>query len=167
MDIDFEWSNFTDFSVDELYAVLRLRQEIFIVEQNCPYLDCDNLDQHAIHLVGWQNRNQNRQPVTYLRIIPPGSQQHAVPHAPLIHSSHPKTNVAIGRVLVHKSVRGRALGRKIIKLALAKCATLFSDIPVRISAQVYLVPLYSEFGFVTASEPYDEDGIEHVEMILT
>lgn len=164
MDINYRWYKFIELSSHELYAVLRLRQQVFIVEQNCPYLDCDNLDLKAYHLIGWLRTNKNLKPVTYLRLLPPGAQNHSTSHAPLIPGSTDQM-VAIGRILTHLEIRNKQIGSKIVKLALQKCETHFPGSKVRLSAQKHLVAFYEAIGFKITSEEYLEDGIPHIEMI--
>ena len=67
-----QWYDFDSFTAQELYAILALRQQVFVVEQQCPYLDCDDLDQTARHLVGWEKPGKSRRPLAYLRLLPPG-----------------------------------------------------------------------------------------------
>ncbi len=146
-----KWYSFKDFTNEELYDVLQLRQEIFVVEQDCAYLDCDGLDKICLHLVGWQTTGKKFPPVAYLRIVPPQSE-----------TKYP----AIGRVLIHPNERATGLGRKLMKKCLAQLHKLYPDRAIRISAQQYLIDFYGSLGFQPSSEMYLEDGIPHLEMIL-
>lgn len=136
-----------DLGCDVLYDILQLRQEIFVVEQKCYYLDADGLDQQAYHFIG---RDEKKQILSYLRIIPPASEGEPV---------------RIGRVLVRAGHRGKGLAREIMEEALARIQAIYTKKPVKISAQTYLQGFYTSLDFVKTSEPYDEDGIEHVDMV--
>jgi ElaA protein len=130
----------------ELYSILRLRSEVFCVEQNCVYLDADNNDQFAWHLMGWQGETL----VAYSRILPPG--------VTFVEAS-------IGRVVTSPALRGTGAGKELMKLSVEKVSELFGNLPIRIGAQLYLKKFYQSFGFVQAGEMYLEDGIEHIEML--
>jgi ElaA protein len=139
---------FSELSSSELYDVLALRQLVFVVEQRCPYLDCDGKDRGALHLCG---RDDQGRLVAYARLLPPG--------ASFIEAS-------IGRVVTHPEVRRTGAGRALMVEAIARTRTAFGEGPIRIGAQRYLEPFYAELGFCSAGVPYDEDGIPHVEMVL-
>ncbi|MGE3262195.1 MAG: GNAT family N-acetyltransferase [Bacteriovoracia bacterium] len=141
-----QWKKFNELSAQELYEILALRQQVFIVEQNCPYLDCDGLDQESWHLLG---REKNAL-VAYLRILPPGLK-------------YPEPS--LGRVVTAASVRGTGMGRTQTAEAIKKIEELWGKVPVRISAQAYLEKFYASFGFVRAGENYLEDDIPHAEML--
>ncbi|MFZ9388655.1 MAG: GNAT family N-acetyltransferase [Chitinophagaceae bacterium] len=144
------WINkkFEALSPDELYAILRLRNEVFAVEQNCVYPDMDNKDQPAIHLMGWQDKNL----VAYTRIIPAGIAY---------------TEPSIGRVVTSSSIRRSGIGRELMKRSLELLFKLYGKQPVRIGAQLYLQDFYTSLGFRSTGEIYLEDGIRHIEMVLT
>lgn len=150
MKIYWKWYSFNKFSSPELYAILRLRQQIFVVEQQCAYLDSDNLDQHCYHLAGWYNTETHTQPIAYLRILP----QESKGKLP-----------TIGRVLIRLDFRKKGIGREIMQRGLSRIEELYPGSPVRISAQLYLTSFYQSLGFVKSSDKYDEDGIPHIEMI--
>ena len=139
---------FTDLDVTQLYELLALRQLVFVVEQNCVYLDCDGKDRLATHLLG---RDESGQLVAYARLFAPGASF---------------AEASIGRVTTHPSVRRTGAGRELMQEAIARTRTMFGGGPIRIGAQRYLERFYGELGFAIASEPYDEDGIPHVEMLL-
>ena len=139
---------FTELSVDRLYDLLALRQRVFVVEQSCPYLDCDGKDRPAIHLLGDDDEGRL---VAYARLLPPG-----------VSFAEP----AIGRVVTAPEVRRTGAGRELMREAIARTRAAFGQGPIRIGAQRYLERFYEELGFRIASEPYDEDGIPHVEMVL-
>lgn len=144
-DIRYQWSLFGDLDVYQLYSFLRLRQEIFVVEQECIYLDADGWDQQALHLL----MSVGDVLAGYLRVILPGSDEKAL---------------VIGRVLVHGEFRRQGHARRLVSQALSYCRREYHDYDIVLSAQSYLVNFYEEMGFTVVSEPYDEDGIEHVRM---
>lgn len=150
MNLTYRICTFTELTKHELYAILKFRQEIFVVEQNCPYLDCDDKDQTALHLFGLQQ--EAKTPVAYLRILPPQG---------------PEDAVYIGRVVCHPALRGAGLGKELMKRGLTSCSELFPGHIINISAQLYLTDFYTNFGFSVSSKPYDEDGIDHIEMTYT
>ncbi|MFT5697712.1 MAG: ElaA protein [Desulforhopalus sp.] len=143
---------FEQLSTIELYTILQLRQGVFVLEQNCPYLDCDNKDQRAHHLLGSLTESPVEELAAYLRIIIPLAPED-VPH--------------IGRVVCHPKVRGKGLGKKLVEKGISHCNMLFPGKPIKISAQQHLVNFYTDLGFRVCSAPYDEDGITHIEMIYT
>jgi ElaA protein len=138
---------FHQLSVNELYQLLRLRSEVFVVEQNCVFLDQDNKDQQCYHLLLYADDKL----AAYCRLVPPGI-------------SYPE--VSIGRVITSSAYRGTGLGRKIMELAIQGCHDLFGPVAIHIGAQTYALPFYRSLGFVEEGEAYDEDGIEHIEMVL-
>lgn len=152
--VAWRWFEFDQLDKYELYAILKLRQQVFIVEQNCPYLDCDDRDQTAHHLLAWRIGDSPRHPIAYLRMLPPHTQN--------IQNNLP----ALGRLLTDKNFRGKNLARSIMHEGIRYTAKLFPQSRVKISAQHYLVEFYQSLGFVTVSSPYDEDGIIHIEMII-
>ena len=137
---------FSELTARELYAVLAARSEVFVVEQDCVYLDPDGHDESSVHLLG----EENGELAAYLRIMPPGEK---FPEA------------SLGRVLTREKWRGMGLGRVLVAEGVARCDSLYPQAPIRIGAQAHLARFYGEFGFVPISEPYDEDGIPHVEML--
>lgn len=138
---------FRDLTVYELYAILRLRNEVFVVEQNCVFQDADNKDQHCYHFCGWDNDI----PVAYVRLVPPGVSY---------------TEASIGRVVTSPAYRGSGAGRTLMEKAIANCQMLFGKTNIRIGAQLYLKKFYESLGFVQVSDIYLEDNIEHIEMIF-
>lgn len=139
---------FDDLSITELYDLLRLRSEIFVVEQNCVFLDMDNKDQLCHHLLLYADETL----VAYARILPPGIYY---------------DEASIGRVVTSSIVRGTGAGKVLVEQAINECKRIFIDQPVRIGAQVYALKFYERFGFKTDGEIYVEDGIDHIEMVLT
>uniref|UniRef100_F4CE14 GCN5-related N-acetyltransferase n=1 Tax=Sphingobacterium sp. (strain 21) TaxID=743722 RepID=F4CE14_SPHS2 len=137
---------FDAFNPYELYALLRLRSEVFVVEQNCAYLDADNKDQLCHHLLIYQDETL----AAYARLVPPGISYR---------------EMSIGRIITSKLARGTGLGKELMKRSIQACYELFGEGPIRIGAQVYATPFYESLGFVVDGEVYDEDGIDHIEMI--
>jgi ElaA protein len=148
--LNWQWSHFESLSPRDVYALLAARNEVFVLEQNCPFQDADGFDQEAWHLLGWDE--QKRELVAYCRVIAPGI-KYAEP--------------SIGRVLTTKNFRRTGLGRMLMAEALARTEALHPGQPIRIGAQQRLEKFYEDFGFCTVSDTYIEDGIPHVEMLLT
>ncbi|QFT55529.1 GNAT family N-acetyltransferase [Microbulbifer sp. THAF38] len=148
--MQWQWCSFQQLSIDQLYEILRARQEVFTVEQDCPYQDADGKDQEAWHLICWDKESQSPQLVAYLRVVFPGKKY-----------SEP----SIGRVLTAESSRGTGLGRELIRRAVEQTQAEYPGSGIRISAQEHLRRFYGEFGFEQVSAPYDEDGIPHIEML--
>ncbi len=137
-------SNFNELSKEDLYQILRLRTEVFVVEQNCPYQECDNLDHQSLHYFFKEKGTV----IAYLRIIPPT-----------------QGFVKIGRVVVAKNQRQNGYGILIMKAAIKDCFQQYSDATIKISAQQYLHRFYTDLGFQSTGKEYLEDGIPHQEMI--
>ena len=131
----------------ELYDIMWLRNEVFVVEQNCVYQDADYKDQKGWHLMGVDAEGKL---MAYVRLLPPG-----------VSYEEP----SIGRVLTNPAVRGTGVGRVLMQKSIEQCKVLFGDVSIKIGAQYYLLKFYSSLGFVQTSEIYFEDDIEHVEMI--
>jgi ElaA protein len=147
---EWQWSSFSQLSVDDLYQVLQQRQDVFILEQTCFYQDFDGLDQGAHHLLGWQTIDGKRVLAAYLRVLAPGAKY---------------TEMSLGRVLTNRAARGGGMGRALLEQGIRHAEQLHPGHRIRIGAQRYLEAFYASFGFVTFSEPYDEDGIIHVDML--
>jgi ElaA protein len=141
------WLPFDRLSTRGLYDVLALRQRVFVVEQQCAYLDADGLDVQSWHGLG---STDDGVLVASARIVPPG-----------LVSSEP----AIGRVVTASEARGRGLGRRLMHEAIDQTKRLYPGQGIRVGAQCYLERFYTSLGFVTVGAPYDEDGILHVEML--
>ncbi len=140
---------FSQLSVFELYDILALRQEVFVVEQNCPYLDCDGKDQASWHLSG---RDETGKLVAYTRLLPKGVSYEAY--------------CSIGRVVSAPSARGTGAGRILMQKSIDMARQLFDNEAIKIGAQTYLLRFYESFGFVSTGEEYLEDGIPHTKMVL-
>lgn len=138
--------SFLELSNFELYKILQLRNEVFVVEQNCPYQDCDGKDLKAFHLSAWQNENL----VAYTRLLP-------------VNISY-ENAASIGRVLTSPSFRKQNIGRELMTRSIEKTYELFGEVPIMIGAQLYLKRFYESFFFSQSGEMYLEDGIEHITM---
>ena len=143
-----QWQLFEELTGKEMHDILSLRQCVFILEQDCVYLDADKLDCQSWHLTA---RTDDGQIGVYARLTRPGS-RFAEP--------------SIGRVLTRKDKRGKGFARMAVDRAITKCRQEYPGQNIRISAQSYLTRFYTELGFTVTGEPYDEDGIEHIDMIL-
>lgn len=141
--------SFKDLSKEDLYALLKLRVDVFVVEQECPYNEIDGKDNHpeTRHLFG---RNNAGHMVACLRILPPGLSF---------------KQVSMGRVVVEKNSRGQGISDVMLKIALDHIHHIWPGENVQIGAQVYLKAFYETHGFETISDPYLEDGIPHIDMI--
>ena len=147
-----EWhvSPFEALTPSDLYAAMQLRQQVFVVEQACAYLDADGADEVAQHLLGWRAIDGNRRLVAYARLFAPGIKY---------------AEASIGRVVTHPDVRGTGAGREL----LAESVRLVDENgwggQIRIAAQKYLEKFYAGFGFTRVTDPYLEDDIWHVDML--
>ncbi|HRD06264.1 MAG TPA: GNAT family N-acetyltransferase [Saprospiraceae bacterium] len=142
-------STFNDLSAQKLYALLQLRIEVFVVEQNCPYQDLDGKDPFCMHM--WFESPEGRIEA-YCRILPPDLSY--------------KGYASIGRVITSLEVRGKGAGKKLMVAAISLTRQLYPDMPIKISAQCYALPFYEALGFVAIGEEYLEDDIPHKAMIL-
>lgn len=138
--------SFKDLTVDELYGILQLRSEIFIVEQNCAYQDLDGKDQKALHVIGFKNKTI----VAYTRIFKPGDYFNYA---------------SIGRVIVAKNERQHKYGYEIMNASIQSIKDCFNEYKIKLSAQCYLKRFYNNLGFLEVGEEYLEDGIPHIGMI--
>lgn len=137
---------FQELELLELYDILRLRSEVFVVEQDCVYQDIDAKDQKALHVIGYEND----QIVAYTRIFPPGFYFE---------------EAAIGRVVVKEESRKKKYGHQILDASVEAVEEKFGTSRIRLSAQTYLIDFYRGHGFETTGEGYLEDGIPHIAMI--
>ena len=141
----FNWYTFSELTSNQLYEILKLRAEIFVVEQKCAYLDPDGKDIHALHLLGMENHHL----VAYLRLFLPTETQ---------------KYIIFGRIVTTQYTRKKGYGKKLMHEMLDYCETNFPHIRIDCSAQYHLKSFYESFGFKTFGEPYDEDGILHIGM---
>jgi ElaA protein len=149
MDLHWRWHGWHGLDPDTLHAFLKLRAEVFVVEQHCAYPDIDGLDPQCEHLCGFDAQGQL---VAYLRLLAPG-----------LKSPEP----AIGRVVVARSARQHGAGRALMREGMRRCQERWPDQPVFIAAQEYLQRFYESLGFIAVSRSYLEDGIPHVNMRRT
>jgi ElaA protein len=148
MEVKYALKRFGDLSPEELYTIMQLRQQVFAVEQNCPYQDADHHDQASYHLCGYSDDNHL---IAYSRLVPPDEIY--------------KDFCSIGRVINDIRVRGRGIGRNLMRRSVEIISHLFPEIPVKISAQTYLIPFYESFGFKRIGEVYLEDNTPHIQMV--
>lgn len=139
---------FNALKLDELYAILRLRSEIFVVEQECIYLDLDGKDEKALHVTGWEGDRL----AGYCRVFRPGDYFE---------------EASLGRVAVPRHHRGKGYGVQIMNFAIDSIKKAMGSHPIAISAQAYLQGFYEDLGFNQVGDLYDEDGIPHIRMVLT
>jgi len=145
-DITFTVKHFKDFTIDQLYQVLQLRSEVFVVEQNCVYQDIDGKDQKALHVLGYKNNKL----VAYTRIFKSGDYFE---------------EASIGRVVVIDSERKYGYGYDVMETTVATIYEELGKQDIRISAQTYLIDFYNKLGFQETGKIYLEDGIPHINMV--
>ncbi len=145
--INWSFKKFDNLTPNELYSVLQLRNEVFVVEQNCVFQDADNKDQDSHHLMGWDNEAL----VAYARIVPLG----------IAYDSFP----SIGRVVTSPKLRRSGIGKILMQQSIEHLQKLLGESSIKLGAQLYLKNFYESFGFVQSSEVYMEDGIPHIEMV--
>ena len=145
--MNWKMKSFAALTVPELYDILHLRSEVFVLEQNCVYQDMDYSDQKALHLMGTDDSGQL---LAYTRIFAPGIKF---------------KEASIGRVVTSPLARGKGAGRELMERSIKGLQQHYGEIPIRIGAQQYLQRFYNSLGFEQASDPYLEDGIAHIEML--
>ena len=148
MKLNWSYKKFEEISGKEMHEILTVRQSVFIVEQNCVYQDADELDIRSWHLLG---RTIEGNIAAYGRVNFPGSRYR---------------EPSLGRILTIKDVRGYGAGREVVQRCLELCKRHYPELNVRISAQTYLFNFYRDFGFQEVGEPYDDEGIEHIDMVM-
>ena len=148
MNIQWQLLHFDQLTNYQLYALLRLRTEVFVVEQHCVFQDMDNLDQHCYHLLGFIDD----QLAAATRLVP----------ADLSYKNY----ASIGRVVTAASARRNKLGTTLMELSISHARGLFGNVPIKIGAQLYLKAFYETLGFKQVGPVYDEDGIDHIPMLL-
>ncbi|MEX0771211.1 MAG: GNAT family N-acetyltransferase [Balneolaceae bacterium] len=144
--IDWRLSDFYELSPGLLYDLLKLRQDVFIVEQKSIYPDLDGLDEVCGHLTGLDGE----QLAAYLRIVPPGEKY---------------KEPSLGRIIVAGGYRGNKIGYELVRKGLDFAEKSYGKVPIRIEAQAHLEKFYSRLGFRVMTEPFDSDGIPHIEML--
>lgn len=142
------WKHFSELTTLEIYQIIQARETVFVVEQKLSYVDCDDYDQVAHHLVGYKDGKL----VCYLRAFPPEKKYEGV--------------ASFGRVLVTKDARGMGAGKELVIIGLQKMKETYGHVSIRISAQAYLEKFYQDFGFVTEGSVYYEEGLPHIKMLL-
>ena len=148
MNITWYYKHFKNLSTTELYQILQLRNEVFIVEQNCPFQDLDDKDIKCYHLMGFDTDSQKV--MAYTRIVPAGISY---------------DEASIGRVVTAPLARGNGIGKQLMKNSIELLEKLYGGISIKIGAQLYLKKYYESFDFQQIEEVYLEDGIEHILMI--
>ena len=143
--MEFHVKSFSELTVSELYQILQLRSEVFVVEQDCVYQDIDFKDQKALHVLGYKNNTI----IAYTRIFKPGDYFE---------------NASIGRVVVKKIERKYGYGHELMKVSIEAIKDAFHQQKITISAQLYLKKFYESHGFIQVGETYLEDGIPHIRM---
>ncbi|MBR9915151.1 MAG: GNAT family N-acetyltransferase [Algicola sp.] len=146
MALDIKIKSFGELTTHELYHLLQLRSEVFVVEQDCVYQDMDGKDQNALHILGYKEANL----VAYTRVFSPGDYFE---------------NASIGRVVVRENERHHQYGNAIMKASIKAIRDAYGDGHIKISAQTYLKTFYNNLNFFEVGEPYLEDGIPHIGMI--
>ena len=146
--MQFTLKSFQQLSIEELYEIMRLRQAVFVVEQDCVYLDADDKDQASLHLMGIEND----QLLAYARLMPHG----------LSYEGYP----SIGRIITSEVGRGKGYGKLLVTKAIECCHQQWGKTAIKIGAQTYLLKFYQNFGFEVIGEEYLEDGIPHIHMVL-
>ncbi len=144
--INFIVKPFEELTNEELYQLLRLRNEVFVVEQNCPYQDLDNKDQFSLHVLGFYNNEL----VACTRLFAPGDCYQ---------------ESSIGRVVVKANYRALKFGHALMQFSIEEVNRQYQTSNIKIGAQSYLVKFYNSHGFYQVGDPYLEDGIPHMYMI--
>jgi ElaA protein len=148
MNITWYHKHFKDLNTTELYQILQLRNEVFIVEQNCPFQDLDDKDFKCYHLMGFDTDSQKV--MAYTRIVPAGVSYE---------------EASIGRVVTSPLARKGGIGKVLMQKSIELLEELYGGVSVKIGAQLYLKKFYESFGFEQVEEVYLEDGIEHILMV--
>lgn len=144
--MDIKILTFENLSLNELYAVLQLRSEVFVVEQDCVYQDIDGKDKEALHVLGFEGEEL----VAYTRLFPPGTYFN---------------EAAIGRVVVKQGYRKKDFGHEVLRASIKAIEDRFKTRSIKLSAQTYLTKFYESHGFRQIGEGYLEDGIPHIAMV--
>ena len=147
---EWHWLAFDDIPRNDLYEILLQRQQVFVLEQTCLYPDIDGVDPLCHHLMAWREIDGKRTLAAYLRCVPPGVKF---------------DEMSLGRVLTTQPVRGSGIGRELLARAIPLAEAMHPGQRFRIGAQAHLEKFYASFGFQTVTEPYDEDGIMHIDMV--
>ena len=146
--LDWNWYQFQQLDQQQLYDLLKLRQDVFVLEQQCLYQDIDDLDPECLHLLGYDDQHL----VAYLRLIPA--------------EFHQPGNISLGRIISVGSRRRTGVGIALMQQAMSYVSANYPQQDIQIGAQSHLQAFYEKFGFKCISEPYDDDGIMHIKMLL-
>ncbi len=147
--LQFVTKAFNELSLSELYELLKLRQEVFVVEQDCPYLDADGVDYDSFHVLGFDDSGAI---LAHTRLVPQGFSY--------------EDYASIGRVVTSSKVRGKGAGKALMEFSIQEAKQRFEDAQIKISAQNYLLTFYNDLGFQEVGDSYLEDGIPHTGMVL-
>jgi ElaA protein len=148
MKLNFKIKHFSELSVQEFHDIIKLRIDVFVVEQNCPYSDLDGKDENSYHFIGYTPKNEI---AATCRILPKGLSY---------------AEMSIGRFATSKATRQEGFGLKMMEEVLIFIKQKYGNESIRISAQKYLLKFYEKFGFVSTGKEYLEDDIPHVEMLF-
>lgn len=148
MKLRWECKPFHELTADQMYTILCVRQEVFVLEQECLYLDADGKDRKSFHLMGFDGEEL----VAYARIVEPGVSYN---------------EVSMGRILTTAKARGTGAGVELMEVGIEEIKSRYGKVPIRISAQTYLLKFYERFGFQSTGKEYLEDEIPHTEMLLS
>ena len=146
--LNFQCLPFQDLSIDQLYTIMQLRQEVFVVEQECAYLDADGVDHLGYHVIGMDNDGKMQ---AYTRLLPPGVSY--------------EDYSSIGRVVTSKNIRGKKYGKPLMLFSIDWSERLWPHSSIKISAQTYIKKFYNDLGFEEVGNEYLEDGIPHIAML--
>ena len=144
--MEWRYKQFVQLTPFEVYELLQLRAEVFVVEQNCVFLEPDGIDNRCLHLLGYNNNKL----LAYTRIVPPGLAYN---------------QASIGRVVTSPSVRNTGAGKKLMQRSIDMLYSSFGKVTIKIAAQFYLKKFYESFGFYQVREVYLDDGIEQIHML--
>ncbi len=144
--IEWQVKHFDDLSKRTFHDMIQLREKVFVVEQDCPYLDVDGEDLQAFHLLGLQEGKV----LATARIFPPNDEGFVI----------------VGRICTDPDLRGKGVGKTLVKESLNFCESKWTHVAIKISAQCYLIQFYESFGFRVIGEEYLEDNIPHISMII-
>ena len=147
MTIDWQLKKFKELSPIKLYNIMSLRAEVFVIEQKCIDQDADGKEAQSFHLMGFDTADKL---IAYARILPAGLSY---------------KEVSIGRVVIPKKLRRKSIGKELMLKTLDSVKNIYGNVPIRISAQMYLKEFYTDLGFVTVGDEYLEDNIPHLEML--
>lgn len=145
-EIIWEVKHFDDLTMLEFHDMIQLREKVFVVEQDCPYLDVDGEDVRTYHVLG----KVDGAVVATARIFAPNESNYVI----------------IGRICNDAIMRGKGTGRELVKQSIAFCQSSWKNAPIKISAQCYLTKFYESFGFEVQGEEYLEDDIPHIGMVI-